>query len=74
MKIRCIHCGEYFFPYEETLELISDGYISSSTVDTCDECWEMINYPCYDDNEGMISDADPGLKFKNQYLMKSPVE
>jgi hypothetical protein len=27
MKIRCIHCGEYFLPDEETLELISDGYI-----------------------------------------------
>jgi hypothetical protein len=37
MKIRGIHCGEYFFPDEETLELISEGYISSSTVNTCDE-------------------------------------
>jgi hypothetical protein len=34
MKIRCIHYGEYFFPDEETLELISDGYISSSIVNT----------------------------------------
>jgi hypothetical protein len=60
MKIRCIHCGEYFFPDEETLELISDGYISSSTVHTCDECWDMINQPPNDIMD-MISDADPGL-------------
>jgi hypothetical protein len=60
MKIRCIHCGEYFFPYEETLKLISDGYISSSIVNTCDECWDMINQPP-DDLTEMISDADSGL-------------
>ena len=60
MKIRCIHCGEYFFPDEETLELISDGYISTFTVNTCDECWEMINQPPEDYSE-MYSDADPGL-------------
>jgi hypothetical protein len=61
MKIRCIHCGEYFFPDEETLELISDGFISSSTVNTCDECWEMLNHSNSDDLSDMISDADPGL-------------
>ena len=60
MKIRCIHCGEYFFPDEETLELISDGYISSSIVNTCDECWDMINQPP-DDFADMYSDVDPGL-------------
>jgi hypothetical protein len=60
MKIRCIHCGENFFPDEETLELISDGYIPSSTVNTCDECWDMINQP-QDDFSDMYSDADPGL-------------
>jgi formylmethanofuran dehydrogenase subunit E len=60
MIIRCRHCGEYFYPDEETLELISDGYISSATVNTCDECWEMINHP-HDDTADMYSDADPGL-------------
>ena len=60
MKIRCIHCGEYFFPDKGTLELISDGYISSFTVNTCDECWEMINHPPDDDLSYMISDADTG--------------
>jgi hypothetical protein len=60
MKIRCIHCREYFFPDEETVELISDGCISSSTVNTCDECWEMINHPT-NDYIDMYSDADTGL-------------
>jgi hypothetical protein len=61
MKIRCKVCGEYFFPYEETLELMTDGYLSSASVNTCDECWEMLNQPCNDDLSEMISDADPRL-------------
>jgi hypothetical protein len=60
MKIRCIHCGEYFFPDEETLQLMNEGYISSSDVNTCDECWEMLNHTP-DDIMDMFSDADPGL-------------
>jgi hypothetical protein len=60
MKIRCIHCGEYFFPDEETLQLMNEGYISTSDVNTCDECWEILNQPP-DDIMDMFSDADPGL-------------
>jgi hypothetical protein len=61
MKIRCKICGEYFFPDDETVALIIDGYFSSSDVNTCDECWDMLNSSFNDDTEGMISDADPGL-------------
>ena len=61
MKIRCKVSGEYFFPDEETLALISDGYLSSGDVNTCDECWDMLNSLYNDDTEGMISYADPGL-------------
>jgi hypothetical protein len=60
MKIRCIHCGEYFFPDEETLELMTEGHISTSDVNTCDECWQILNQPP-DDLSEMYSDADPGL-------------
>ena len=60
MKIRCVHCGENFFPDEETLELISDGYISSATLNTCDECWEMLNHPP-DEFSEIFSDSDSGL-------------
>jgi len=46
--------------FEENLELIFDGYLSSATVNTCDDCWEMINHPC-DNFSDIYSDADPGL-------------
>jgi hypothetical protein len=57
MKIRCKVCEEFFSTDEEASELMSEGYIE--TVDTCDECWDMLNH-LYD-VEDMISDADPGL-------------
>jgi hypothetical protein len=60
MKIRCKVCGDFFNPDEETLELMSDGYLSTGDVNTCDECWDMINH-LYDNTEDMISDADPVL-------------
>ena len=60
MKIRCKVCGEFFNPDMETVELVSEGYIESASVDTCDDCWDMLNR-LYDDNEEMFSDADPGL-------------
>ena len=60
MKIRCKVCGEYFYPDEETLALMSDGYLISGDVNTCDECWDMLNQPP-DDFIDMYSDADPGL-------------
>jgi hypothetical protein len=60
MKIRCKVCGDYFFPDEETLALMSDGYLLSTDVNTRDECWDMLNH-LYDDLSEMISDADPGL-------------
>ena len=60
MKIRCKHCCEFFCPSDESVELMSEGYISSDNVNICDECWDMINQPP-DDLMEMISDADPGL-------------
>ena len=60
MKIRCKHCGEFFCPSDESVELMSEGYISSDNLNICDECWDMINQPP-DDLMEMISDADPGL-------------
>jgi hypothetical protein len=60
MKIRCKHCGEFFCPSDESVELMSEGYISSDNVNICDDCWEMINHPA-DDFSDMYSDADPGL-------------
>ncbi len=61
MKIRCKVCGEYFYPDAETIELLSMGWITGELINACDECFEMLKNPCYDDTDEMISDADPGL-------------
>jgi hypothetical protein len=60
MNIRCKHCREYFCPCDETLDLIGEGYISSASVNTCDDCWEMIQLSEFDLSES-FNDADPGL-------------
>lgn len=60
MKIRCNHCGEYFCPSDESVELISEGFISSDNVNICDDCWDMLEH-IQDDFSEMDSDADPGL-------------
>jgi formylmethanofuran dehydrogenase subunit E len=61
MKIRCKVCGEYFYPDEETLALMSEGYLIAGDINICDECWEMLNHSNSEDLADMISDADPGL-------------
>jgi hypothetical protein len=60
MKIRCIHCGEFFCPSDESVELISEGYISSDNLNICDDCWDMLEH-LQDDISEMYNDADPGL-------------
>ena len=60
MKIRCKHCGEFFCQSDESVDLISEGYISSDNINICDDCWEMINQSP-DDFSDMYSDADHGL-------------
>ena len=59
MNIRCIHCGEFFVPCDETLDLISEGFISSDSVNCCDDCWDMIEMAQTEFDT--FSDADPGL-------------
>jgi hypothetical protein len=61
MKIRCKHCGEFFCPSDESVELISGGYLSPDNVNICDDCWDMLNQPYVNDTDDKISDADPGL-------------
>ena len=60
MNIRYKHCGEFFCPCDETLDLIGEGYISSDSVNCCDECWEMLKYSEFDQID-TYSDSDPGL-------------
>jgi len=40
--------------------LISEGYISSDSVNTCDDCWDHLHLNEFDNSE-LFSDADPGL-------------
>jgi hypothetical protein len=60
MKIRCRHCGEFFIPSDECVELISEGYINPDSVNICDDCWDMLEH-LQDDMSEMQSDADLGL-------------
>jgi len=60
MNIKCKHCGEYFCPSDECVDLISEGYISSDSVNICDDCWDLIDN-LQDDISEMHSDADMGL-------------
>ena len=60
MKIRCRHCGELFCPSDEAVDLISEGYISTDTVNFCDDCWDMLEH-IQDDISELQSDADMGL-------------
>jgi hypothetical protein len=60
MKIRCRHCGEYFCPSDECVDLIAEGYIFSDSVNICDDCWDLIEHPP-DDISELYSDAYPGL-------------
>ena len=60
MQIKCSCCGQYFCPSSETIDMIAEGYISPDSVNTCDDCWDMIQLCEFDDSDS-FSDADPGL-------------
>lgn len=60
MKIRCRSCGEFFNPDDETLDLLSEGFISHDNVNFCDDCWDMLEH-LQDDISEQLSDADMGL-------------
>jgi hypothetical protein len=60
MEIRCKFCGQYFCPCDDTIDLLAEGYISSDSVNTCDDCWDMIQLSEYDLSES-FSDANLGL-------------
>ena len=60
MEIRCKHCATWFSPCDETIDLIAEGFISTDSVNTCDDCWDMIQLSEFDLTES-FSDADPGL-------------
>jgi hypothetical protein len=60
MNIRCRQCGVYFFPCDETLDLIAEGYIFSTSLNICDDCWNLQQISEFDLSESYL-DADPVL-------------
>lgn len=60
MEIRCRCCHEFFQPSEESLDLIAEGFISSGSINTCDDCWDMLQLSEYELSVS-FSDADTGL-------------
>ena len=54
MEIRCRHCGEYFCPCDETLDLIAGEYISSETVNICEDCQDLIDLSEHDFSEASM--------------------
>ena len=60
MEIRCKHCGTWFSPCDETIDLIAEGYISSDSVNTCNNSFDMLQLYEFDNSES-YSDADPGV-------------
>lgn len=59
MKIRCKHCGEFFCPSDESVDLISERDISTD-VNICDYCCDMLEH-FRDALSEMHSDAYSGL-------------
>jgi len=59
MEILCKFCGTWFCPCDETLDLIAEGYISSETVNICDDCHDLMELSEFDLSES-FSQAEPG--------------
>jgi hypothetical protein len=60
MILKCCRCGDTFPADKETVELISEGYISSGDVEQRAECDDCRGYS-YEAGDNQHSDADPGL-------------
>jgi phage terminase large subunit GpA-like protein len=58
MEIKCKHCGEWFIPSGDNLDLIAARFIFSDTVNTCPDCWDLIELSEYDFSES-YNDFDP---------------
>ena len=60
MEIRCKFCQEFFNPGDENLELIAAGYFNSDSVNTCDDCWNIIQLEEFDYSE-FFMEPESGL-------------
>lgn len=60
MEIQCKCCWEWFIPSEDSIEMISGGFINAVSVNMCDDCWNLQQLSEYNLSES-FSDADPCL-------------
>jgi hypothetical protein len=60
MEIQCKCCWEWFIPSEDSIEMISGGFINADSVNMCDDCWNLQQLSEYDFYE-LNRDYDPGL-------------
>lgn len=60
METRCKGCQEFFNPGDDNLELLAEGYIATTSINLCEDCWNLQQLSEYDQSES-FSDADPGL-------------
>ena len=48
MNIKYRICGEFFCPCDDSIDLISEGIISSESVNICDDCHNIMELSEYD--------------------------
>jgi hypothetical protein len=60
MEIQCKCCRQWFIPSEESIEMISGGFINVDSVNMCDDCWNLQQLSEYDYTES-LSYSDPVL-------------
>jgi hypothetical protein len=57
MEIQCKCCSEWFFPSEDSIEMISGGFINPTSVNVCNDCWNLQQLTEYDYSES-FKDSD----------------
>jgi hypothetical protein len=54
MNIKCRICGEFFCPSNDSLDLISEGIISSQSVNICEDCQDLMDLSEHDFSEASM--------------------
>ena len=57
MEIQCKCCSEWFIPSEDSIEMISGGFINPNSVNVCNDCWNLKQLSEYDYSES-FKDSD----------------
>jgi len=60
MELLCKSCLQWFIPEDDSIEMISGGFINADSVNMCCDCWDMFQLAEFDFSESYIDD-DLGL-------------